>query len=103
MEDSNELTQGLNEIKTVANEGSWFRDTPHYWASKSLPFAYALACVEVVCENSEKAGIIYDKIVEAWSDPRTKRVSEKISSIMTEPGKEKLREAVTFPRFIGQP
>ena len=67
MEHSNELTQGLNEIKTVANEGSWFRDTPHYWADASLPFAYATACVEVVSENSEKARILYNRIIEAWS------------------------------------
>ena len=53
MEHSNELTQGLNEIKTVANEGSWFRDTPHYWAEASLPLAYAVACVEVVSKRSE--------------------------------------------------
>lgn len=54
MEHSNQLTQGLNEIKTVANNGSWFRDTPHYWAEASLPLAYAVACAEVVSKSSEK-------------------------------------------------
>jgi hypothetical protein len=37
---------------------SWFRDTPHYWAEASLPLAYAMACVEVVCRSSEKARIL---------------------------------------------
>jgi hypothetical protein len=47
-------------IGKVLGNGSWFRGIPHYWAEASLPLAYAVACVEVVCENSEKAGIIYD-------------------------------------------
>jgi hypothetical protein len=46
MEHSDRLTQGLNEIKTVANNGSWFRGAPHYWAEASLPLAYAVGCVE---------------------------------------------------------
>ena len=63
------------------DDTSWFRDTPHYWAEASLPFAYALACVEVVCENSEKAGIVHDKIAEAWSDAGIKAIFEEIASI----------------------
>jgi len=43
---------------------SWFRDTPHYWAKGSLPLAYAVACVEVVCKSSENARILYN-LVEA--------------------------------------
>ena len=53
---SNQLTQGMNKIKTAANNGSWFRDTPHYWAEASLHLAYAVACVEVVSKMSGKAG-----------------------------------------------
>ncbi|MFC1897197.1 hypothetical protein ACFLX8_01305 [Chloroflexota bacterium] len=41
---------------------SWFRDAPHRWASTSLPLTYAIACVEVVTENSEKAGAIYSQL-----------------------------------------
>ena len=44
----------------VANSDSWFGDTPHYWAEASLPLAYAVACVEVVCKNSEKGRILYN-------------------------------------------
>ena len=35
------------------DDTSWFRDTFHYWAQASLPFAYALACVEVVSKSSK--------------------------------------------------
>jgi hypothetical protein len=42
------------------DDTSWFRDTPYYWAEASLPFAYAMACVEVVSESSEKAGGLYN-------------------------------------------
>lgn len=56
MEYTKQLTQTMNEIKTVAHNDSWFRGTPYYWAEASLPFAYALACVEVVSKMSGKAG-----------------------------------------------
>ena len=65
----------------MGNKGSWFRDTPHYWAEASLPLAYAVACVEVVCKSSEKARILYNRIIEAWSDARLKAVFEGIASI----------------------
>jgi len=61
MEKNGELTEALKAIKNVVDDASWFRDTPHYWAQASLPLAYAVACVEVVCKNSEKARILYNK------------------------------------------
>ncbi len=42
----------------VVGGTSWFKDTPHYWAEASLPLAYAVACVEVVSESSEKACVL---------------------------------------------
>jgi len=56
--------KSLKGTKNIANSDYWFRDTPHYWAEASLPFAYALACVEVVSKSSEKAYILYN-LVEA--------------------------------------
>lgn len=55
-----DLRDNLDVIKNVASDTSWIRDTPHYWASASLPLAYAVACVEVVSKSSEKAGVIYN-------------------------------------------
>lgn len=52
----------------VGHDRSWFRDSPHYWAEGSLPLAYAVACVEVVYKSSEEARIVYNRIIEAWSD-----------------------------------
>jgi len=51
MENNSDLAQPLKEIKNMANNTSWFRDTPHYWAEAWLPLAYAVACVEVVCKS----------------------------------------------------
>ena len=45
--------------KAISNP-SWFGEYPHYWASASLPLAYALACVEVISESSGKARIPYN-------------------------------------------
>jgi hypothetical protein len=58
MENNGNLAQSVKDIKKVVNNASWFRDTPHYWAEASLPLAYAVACVEVVCKSSEKARIL---------------------------------------------
>ena len=62
MEHSDRLTQGLDEIKTVANNGSWCGDTPRYWAEALLPRAYAVGCLEVVCESPAKARALYKRI-----------------------------------------
>ena len=56
-------------MRSTMGHASWFRDTPHYWAETSLPLAYAVACVEVVCKSSEKAGVVYNKIVEDGLPP----------------------------------
>lgn len=61
MQHNSDLREGVEAIKNVADDTSWFRDTPHYWAEASLPLAYAVACVEVVCKSSEKAGVLYNK------------------------------------------
>ena len=78
---SSMIDNGTAAGKSVVSDTSWFGDTPHYWAEASLPFAYALACVEVVCRSSEKARIIYNRIVEAWSDAGVKAICDEIASI----------------------
>jgi hypothetical protein len=55
MDNNSDLSEALKAIKNVTGDASWFRDTPHYWASASLPFAYAMACIEVVSKMSEEA------------------------------------------------
>lgn len=81
MEKQDKSMESLKGIKNIANNGSCFRDTPHYWAEASLPLAYALACVEVVSESSDKARIIYNRIIEAWTDAGIKAIFEEITSI----------------------
>jgi len=76
---------------------SWFRDTPHYWAEASFPLAYAVACIEVVCESSEKARILYNRIIEAWKDAGIKAISDKIDSVIPESEKEKIKNALLHP------
>jgi len=56
IEKKGELTEALKAIKNGADNTSYFRGTPHRWASASLPLAYAVACVEVVSKMSGKAG-----------------------------------------------
>jgi len=85
------------DTKHIVNENSWFQENPHYWPEASLPLAYAVACVEVVCRNSEKVRIIYNRIVEAWSDAGVRGMGEEIASIIPESGKEKIKKAILYP------
>jgi hypothetical protein len=71
MERNGDSREDIKAMKNVTNNTSWFRGDPYYWAEASLPFAYALACVEVVSKSSEKARVLYNKIVEAWNAPGT--------------------------------
>ena len=84
-------------MKKVGVVSSWFTDSPHYWAEASLPLAYAVACVEVACQGSERAGMLYDSLVKAWSGSGAKAVSETIGSMIEKSGKEKIREAALHP------
>ena len=83
------METGEAAIRNVLNNPSWFRDNPHYWATASLPWAYAEACVEVVSRKSEKAGAIYQQIIEAWAKPGVKTVYDGIYSLVPDADKEK--------------
>ena len=96
-EKNGDLTVAIVSIKNVMGNTSWFRDTPHYWAEGSLPLAYAVACVEIVCESSEEARILYNRIIEAWSDAGIKAISDDIASIIPESGKGKIKNALLHP------
>jgi len=67
------IDNGAAAGKSVVSDTSWFRDSPHYWAEASLSLAYAVACVEVVCQRSDKARILYNRIIEAWSEAGRRR------------------------------
>ena len=97
MDKNGESAEAVEATENVADDRSWFRDTPHYWPEASLPLAYAVACVEVVRRSSEKARMIYNKIVEAWSDAGIKAMGEEIASMIPESGKEKIKKAMLHP------
>jgi hypothetical protein len=97
VEEENIVRRCMRSSSKGIEDGSWFRGTPHYWAEASLPLAYAVACVEVVCQRSEKAGMLYDKIVKAWSESGVKAVSDTIGSMIGKSGREKIRQATLHP------
>jgi len=97
MENNGEFTEGVKVIENIVGDKSWFRDTPHYWAEASLPLAYAVACVEVVSKSSEKARILYNRIIEAWSAPGIKAVSNELASIIPESARGKIKNALLHP------
>jgi len=88
---------GRAAIRKVLEKPSWFREHPHYWASASFHFAYAMPCVEVVSRSSEKAAAIYNEIVEAWGEPGIKAVCEDIVSEVPEFERERVKQALLHP------
>ncbi len=76
---------------------SWFRETPHRWPKDLLPFAYAMACVEVVAEKSEKAGKIYQQIIEGWGNPEVQGFFDTVNSEISDSDKENVKQALIHP------
>ncbi|MFC1955986.1 hypothetical protein ACFLWZ_05625 [Chloroflexota bacterium] len=105
MEQNGDLILAAKEIKNVADNTSWFRDSPHRWADASLPLAYATACVEIVSQMSEKAGAIYQQIIEAYGKPGIKTAYDKIMTEISDAEKEKIKEALLHPEigFLSDP
>ncbi|MFC1871622.1 hypothetical protein ACFLYF_04405 [Chloroflexota bacterium] len=79
---------------------SWFRETPHRWPKDLLPLAYAIACVEVVAEKSEKAGKIYEQIIEGWGDPEVQKFFDAVNSEIPDSAKEDVKHALLHPESI---
>ena len=59
-------------------DNSWFTEYAHRWPDAALPMAYAMACVEVVSQNSKQAGSIYKDILEAWVKPETNELYKQV-------------------------
>ena len=93
-----------HKVRNVVNL-SWFRESPHRWPSDSLPFAYAMACVEVVAEKSEKAGEIYHQIIEAWGNPKLRSLGESVIAEIPDSKKEKINQTLIHPEseFLPDP
>ena len=72
------------------NRGSWFKEwAHHYWPREALPIAYAMACVEVAAQRSERAGLIFREIIDAWGRPGLQEMRDQM---MSGPAGEELRE-----------
>ena len=69
MDRNDDLARNPDVIKSVADNASWFNEHAYRWPSASLPIAYAMACVEVAIEKSEKAGGLFQQIIEACGKP----------------------------------
>lgn len=80
MDRNDDLARSPDVIKRVTDKASWFDEHAYRWPSTALPVAYALACVEVACKSSEKAGGLFQQIIEACGKPGIKAVIEKIIS-----------------------
>jgi len=86
--------QSLKAINNALAKPSWFGENAYRAPDAARPIQYAIACLEVVLENSEKAREIFDKIVEAWSKPGIHSVYEKIMSNVSGKEKEELHTII---------
>lgn len=92
-----DIAEVLKAADAAAANMSWFRDSPHRWASASLPLAYAVACVEVVSKRSEKAGILYQKIIEGWGKPGVNGFFEAVHAEIPASEQERMKQALVHP------
>ena len=76
---------------------SWFRETPHRWPNDLLPLAYAFACVEVVAEKCEKAGKIYQQIIEGWGNPEVQGFFDSVNADIPDSAKDDVKHALLHP------
>ena len=71
-------------LKFIRNkDNSWFGKYAHRWPDAALPMAYAMACIEVVSQYSDKAGLIYKGILKAWIKPETNELYKEVISRMS--------------------
>jgi hypothetical protein len=91
MEEELDLAQSVQAINNVMIRTSWFGENAYRAPDAAKPILYAMACLEVVLENSEKAREIFDQIVKAWSEPGIHSVYEKIMSNVSDKEKEELQ------------
>ena len=97
------LKKSLDVIKNVADNPSWFGEYTHRLPLAALPLAYAMACVEIVSKNSEKAGMIYRQIIEAWGKPGIDEVYKEIISEVPDSEKEEWKQMLKYPESVFEP
>ena len=98
-----DLQKSLEAIKNVADNPSWFGEHAHRWPLAALPMAYAMACIEIVSKNSEKAGVIYRQIIEAWGKPGLDSVYKEIISKVPDSEKEEWKRMLIYPETVFAP
>jgi len=78
---------------------SWFGKSFHYWPQGALPLAYAMALVEVVSVNSERAGAIYQEILDTWVRPEVKELYDELIARVPDSEKEDWKNKIKNPEL----
>lgn len=86
-----------------ANDHSWFGEYAHRWPPEALAITYAMACVEIVSNNSERAGAIYRNILDAWEKPGIKTFYDELISEIPDSEKEEWKNKLKFPEKAFEP
>lgn len=81
-------------------KGSWFTEHSHRWPSEALALGYAMACVEVVSQNSKRAGVIYQRIFDAWAKPETNELYDYVITKIPNMEIKRWKDLVIHPESI---
>jgi hypothetical protein len=76
---------------------SLFKGLAYRWSNESKPFAYAIACVEAVSQNSIKAKSIYNNMIEAWGKSGVKTTFEETFLLIPGEKQEEIKNALLHP------
>jgi hypothetical protein len=69
--------------KQILKESWYDKKNFHYGYEETLPYIYAMACVEIVATHSKEGGIIFCEIIDAWNKPNIKKFQNDFNSSLT--------------------
>lgn len=82
---------------------SLFGEHPHRWPEAGQQLAYAMACVEVVANNSPRAAELYSELVKAWAAPELKAFYHEVMGSMPAAEVQDFKETLLHPELVWEP
>ncbi|MBN1857466.1 MAG: hypothetical protein JW846_11010 [Dehalococcoidia bacterium] len=80
-----------------------FGEHAHRWPDAGEAMAYAMACVEVVANNSARGRELYSELVKAWGAPEVKAFYHEVVGSMPSAEVQDFKETLLHPELVLAP
>jgi hypothetical protein len=84
----------------VKSFNSWFGKYSHRNPDAALPMMYAMACIEIITNASDKAKEIYQELIEAWGKPDVESLYNELISIFSDEDIKEFENVVKNPELV---